>query len=126
VLRARITDAVEGKPRRLELHALGQKGSNSTTLHLRKIHVLVEPAHHTEADAWVEQLMNLAYPVTKPFRHVLLLVNPVGGKGKARSIVNEQVMPLLEAAGCKVDKMETTHSKHAEEIASTLDVSNYE
>ena len=39
----------------------------------------------------------------KPFRRVLLLVNPVGGKGKARSIVKDKVLPFLEAAGCQVD-----------------------
>lgn len=39
----------------------------------------------------------------KPFRRVLLLVNPVGGKGKGRAIVKDQVLPLLEAAGCIVD-----------------------
>ena len=106
---------------------MGQKGNaSSTNLHLRKIHVLVEPAHHAASDQWVEMLMKLAYPVTMPFRRVLLLVNPVGGKGKARSIVQEQVMPLLEAAGCKVDRIETTHTKHAEEITSSTDLSKYE
>jgi diacylglycerol kinase family enzyme len=34
---------------------------------------------------------------------VLLLVNPVSGKGKGKAIVREQVLPLLEAAGCIVD-----------------------
>jgi sphingosine kinase len=33
----------------------------------------------------------------------LVLVNPVGGKGKARSIVKETVVPILQAAGCLVD-----------------------
>ncbi len=39
---------------------------------------------------------------TTPYRKVLVLVNPVGGKGKARSIVKEVVVPILEAAGCAV------------------------
>jgi sphingosine kinase len=34
-----------------------------------------------------------------------VLVNPVGGKGKARSIVKETVLPIFEAAGCTVTMM---------------------
>lgn len=46
----------------------------------------------------------------KPFRRVLLLVNPVGGKGKGKAIVSDSVLPLLEAAGCIVDiKGESLH-----------------
>ena len=40
-----------------------------------------------------------------PRKRVLVLVNPVGGKGKARSIVKETVLPILEAAGCTVTMM---------------------
>jgi diacylglycerol kinase family enzyme len=36
-------------------------------------------------------------------RRVLLLVNPVGGKGKGKSIVKESALPILEAAGCVLD-----------------------
>lgn len=91
-------------------------------LNLRKIHVLVEPTHSSDSEQWVDMLMAAAYPITQPYRRVLLLVNPVGGKGKARSIVKEKVLPLLEAAGCKVKMVETTHRYHAEEIAKTTDL----
>jgi sphingosine kinase len=116
----------EGRARRLELFTLGQKSPTSTMLNLRQVHVLVDPEQAAQADAWVNTLMQRAYPVTKPFRRVLLLVNPVGGKGKARSIVKEQIMPILEAAGCKVEVVETLHSKHAEEICAAADLSQYE
>lgn len=33
-------------------------------------------------------------------KRVLVLVNPVGGKGNARSIVKDTVIPILEAADC--------------------------
>jgi hypothetical protein len=58
----------------------------------------------------------------KPRKRVLVLVNPVGGKGKARSIVKETVLPILEAAGCTVTMMgklaclglniQLTHQRH--------------
>lgn len=77
----------------------------------------------------------------KPYRRVLVLVNPVGGKGKGRAIVKESVVPLLEAAGCRVEvrgrscstrrrsscsMSETTHRNHAEEIVRDMDLSAYE
>jgi len=59
----------------------------------------------------------------------------VGGKGKARSIVKETVLPIFEAAGCTVtmmgkltplgrvqiaDKPETQHHHHAEQLAKDI------
>lgn len=41
-------------------------------------------------------------PAIKPFRNVLILVNPVGGKGKAKNMVQDTVIPILEAAGTTV------------------------
>ena len=36
-------------------------------------------------------------------RRVLVLVNPVSGKGKGKAVVKETVRPILEAAGCVVE-----------------------
>ena len=73
----------------------------------------------------------------KPYRRVLLLVNPVSGKGKAKAVVKETVIPILEAAGCVLDVRgeflstdrgsmlnfaETTHHLNAEEIAREVDL----
>jgi sphingosine kinase len=70
-----------------------------------------------------------------PRKRVLVLVNPVGGKGKARSIVKETVLPIFEAAGCAVTMMgeshlylnieiakwpETQHAHHAEQLAKDI------
>lgn len=109
-----------GSKTRLDLHALVQKGSKSHDLHLTKIHVLVEPSHVADAQNWCKELMKAAYPVTKPYRRVLLLVNPVGGKGKSKQLVAKEVLPVLEAAGCTVDMKETTHRYHAEEICASM------
>ena len=56
-------------------------------------------------DDLVSQVDILANGLTdvKPFRRVLVLVNPVGGKGKAKAIVRDTVLALLEAAGCVVE-----------------------
>lgn len=95
-----LASGSQGQQRRLDLHTLLAKGSS---LKLTKLHVLVEPMNLPEAEEWVEVAHSAAYPHSKPFRKVLLLVNPVGGKGKARAIVKDTVVPLLEAAGCLVE-----------------------
>jgi sphingosine kinase len=65
-----------------------------------------------------------------------VLVNPVGGKGKARGIVKETVLPILEAAGCtvtmmgelnpftenKAEEAETQHHHHAEQLAKDIEL----
>ena len=71
----------------------------------------------------------------QPKKRVLVLVNPVGGKGKAKSIVKETVLPIFEAAGCTVTMMgeftscffayiadgtETQHHHHAEQLAKDI------
>lgn len=109
-----------GGKARLDLHALVQKGAKSHALYLTKIHVLVEASHAADAEAWCAALMAAAYPVTKPQRRVLLLLNPIGGKGKAKQLVAKEVVPVLEAAGCSVDMRETTHRNHAEEICAQI------
>lgn len=70
---------------------------------------------------WVVYHVSLI-AVSKPFRHVLLLVNPIGGKGKAQSTVKEKILPILEAAGCTVELKETTHRHHATEITRDMDL----
>lgn len=138
-----------GQQQRLDLHVLIAKGS---ALRLSKMHILVEPASASEAQDWVDLVMATAYPGVskrfaaplirlmspgvKPFRRVLLLVNPVGGKGKAKAIVRDDVLPVLEAAGCVVEvrgeafvfesdpclMLETTHRLHAQEIVQSIDL----
>jgi sphingosine kinase len=75
-------------------------------------------------------------------RRVALLLNPIGGKGKARQLVKTIALPILEAAGLKVEVYgmyclllkdfrlsptygkryiaETQHAKHGEMIAQDL------
>ncbi|WVQ96696.1 hypothetical protein IAU59_003802 [Kwoniella sp. CBS 9459] len=108
-----------GETRRLDLHCLNAKGNE---LRLVKLHVLVEPINLPEAEEWVHTVMNAAYTGLKPGKKVLLLVNPVGGKGKAKSIVHNTVVPILQAAGCEVDLRETQHRLHAEEIVRSIDL----
>nr|ODN99905.1 D-erythro-sphingosine kinase [Cryptococcus depauperatus CBS 7855] len=117
-LKAHLVPAAPCAQRRLDLHCLGTM--RGTELKLIKLHVLVESTNVPEAEEWVKNVMKAAYGPIKPFKRVLILVNPVGGKGKARSIVHDTVVPILSAAGCVTDLRETTHRSHAEEIAHSM------
>jgi sphingosine kinase len=66
--------------------------------------------------------MKSAYEGIESRRRFMVLVNPFGGKGKARGIYTSRVQPILQAAHCEVDMELTRHRAHATEIASSLEL----
>uniref|UniRef100_V5EXG2 DAGKc domain-containing protein n=1 Tax=Kalmanozyma brasiliensis (strain GHG001) TaxID=1365824 RepID=V5EXG2_KALBG len=76
--------------------------------------------------AWAHLVMNRAYEKVTPYRRVKVLINPVGGPGKARQLFESRARPILEAAGCKLDVTITTHRMHGVEIARDLDVHEFD
>ncbi|SCZ88276.1 BZ3500_MvSof-1268-A1-R1_Chr2-1g04303 [Microbotryum saponariae] len=55
-------------------------------------------------EAFQNELIKRAYPEgTKRHRRFRVIVNPHGGKAKAKTICHEQVLPVLEAASAHVD-----------------------
>ncbi|KAI9184622.1 hypothetical protein H9P43_003677 [Blastocladiella emersonii ATCC 22665] len=62
--------------------------------------------------------------VTKPRRFVVV-ANPFAGRQKARGVVADVVVPLLQLAheGNEFDVVETTHRGHATDVARSLDIS---
>lgn len=79
-----------------------------------------------QASKWASELMSRAYLHVKPYRRFKVLVNPVGGPGKARQLFHTKVRPILEAAGCKLDVEVTTHVNHGLEIAKNLALDHYD
>ncbi len=49
------------------------------------------------------RIIEAAYGTQRPRRRVLLLVNPIGGKGKAKSLVDSVAIPIFTAAGCPLE-----------------------
>lgn len=103
----------------------------ATTIHLSYLspaytllHLVLQPtpASLPALPEFIAHLHKAAYPSTEPNRRILLLVNPVGGKGKARKITDTIVLPILKAAGCEIRCVYTTKNGHAKEIANELDV----
>lgn len=77
---------------------------------------------------WAENLIKIAYHDwgVKPFRRLKVLVNPVGGPGKAPQVLESRVKPILEAAGCKLDIEFTKYKNHGIEIAEKLNIQDYD
>ncbi|KAL3925584.1 MAG: hypothetical protein SGILL_000307 [Bacillariaceae sp.] len=48
-------------------------------------------------------------------RRLLVIVNPVSGRGKAREVYEKIAMPMFEEASIAFDALVTTHARHAEE-----------
>ena len=74
-------------------------------------------------------------PVPKRFK---IIINPKSGKGKAKNIFKNDVLPILQAAGCKVvehitsDRNGVSHvlttnaAKEATAVAAQLDLQYYD
>ncbi|CAE6498388.1 unnamed protein product [Rhizoctonia solani] len=78
---------------------------------------LREPDTAETAQAWVDELMGLAYGDVPPRRRFKVFVNPAGGQGKGTQLFEKKVKPILLAAHGEVDVVVTKYSKHALELA---------
>jgi sphingosine kinase len=72
--------------------------------------------------AFISSLTARAYANTAPNKRIKVLINPFGGRGTAGKGYYQHAAPILTAAGCRVDVVETTHQGHAEELAAALDI----
>lgn len=79
-----------------------------------------------DASQWVSRLLAAAYHNVKPYRRLKVLINPVGGPGKARQLFQAKVRPILEAAGCVLDIEPTRYANHAYEIAKALPLDRFD
>ncbi|KAJ7564165.1 hypothetical protein O6H91_02G005600 [Diphasiastrum complanatum] len=59
----------------------------------------------------------------KPRPLVLVILNPRSGRGRARKVFYGKAEPVLKLAGFKMTVVETTHARHAQELAATVDLS---
>lgn len=57
------------------------------------------------------------------WKRYLVIVNPISGKGKGISVLEEKVRPVLLEAGVKLDLLITEYAGHAKEVVSTESLS---
>ncbi|KAG0013876.1 Sphingosine kinase 1, partial [Podila clonocystis] len=59
-------------------------------------------------------------------RRILFLVNPKGGVGRAKTISDTIVKPMLEHSGLKVTERYTEYARHAVDIAHKVDLNAFD
>ena len=72
------------------------------------------------AQKWVESLLEHAYGAAPRKKHILVLINPCSGPGKASKLFANQINPLFKAARCDLRTEVTTHSGSASDLVANL------
>ncbi|KAJ7734767.1 ATP-NAD kinase-like domain-containing protein [Mycena maculata] len=78
---------------------------------------------------WVSEIQTKAYKDITPRRRFLVVINPHGGQGKAKTLWHETVEPILSAAGCIVHVQYTgpvSSPTNAAAIARNIDLAAYD
>lgn len=78
-----------------------------------------------EADI-VEEIMARSYKNTRRNKSVLVIINPHGGKGKAKKLFMSKCQPILLASRCSLDIAYTKYACHAIDIARQVDIDKYD
>lgn len=90
-------------------------------------YTLTDKSMHAHAKAWVDALLDRAYPVAvKRRKKIKVLVNPFGGQGYAQKLWTREIEPIFAAAKCEVDVEKTAYRGHAVEIAEKIDVDAFD
>ncbi|KAK2760723.1 sphinganine kinase lcb4 [Arachnomyces sp. PD_36] len=90
------------------------------------IHYSISQERKQKAEIWVARLMDLAYGQAQRNKRIKVLVNPFGGKGRAKTLYYNEAEPIFTAARCQIDAEETKYQGHAIEIAEKIDVDAYD
>ncbi|ORY91898.1 ATP-NAD kinase-like domain-containing protein [Syncephalastrum racemosum] len=118
---------VSAKANTLFLNALCKReGKKRTGLQLVKLRYILSSEQSAEADRFCEVVMAGVYKGLVQRKRLKVLINPAGGQGRARTIFDEQVRPIFNAAQCTVDVQCTEYQNHALEIAKQLDITAYD
>jgi sphingosine kinase len=107
-------------------HLLEQLEGPCANLRLITIEARVAASASGGAASWAAQLSALAYAHVAPFRRLKVLLNPIGGPGKARVLFAQRIRPILEAAGCVLDVEVTRRAFHGTEIARAVDIDAFD
>ncbi|EJS41666.1 lcb4p [Saccharomyces arboricola H-6] len=74
----------------------------------------------------VEEILEKSYENSKRNRSILVIINPHGGKGTAKTLFLTKARPILIESGCKIEIAYTKYARHAIDIAKDLDISKYD
>jgi diacylglycerol kinase family enzyme len=90
---------------------------------------MIKFANDVEISEWYDYIKEeISPPYVKPLieggpsRKLLVVVNPIGGKGKGEEIYHELLKPMLDDAGTAHEVVITTGPGHADRVAREFDL----
>lgn len=83
-------------------------------------------SHPKDEDDLVEEILKRSYENTKRNKSIFVIINPFGGKGKAKKLFMTKAKPLLLASRCSIEVVYTKYPGHAVEIAREMDIDKYD
>lgn len=123
-----VTHRSPGKVYRLDRERWRKRSSDPhmAQLELGKVQVRMPAAQQPTAAQWLDELNGLAYPYGPARRRILVVCNPVGGQGFGKRALRKIVLPILEAAGCKLTTILTKKRRDAFVAAHDINVQDYD
>ncbi|KAK9457556.1 ATP-NAD kinase-like domain-containing protein [Dipodascopsis uninucleata] len=89
--------------------------------HKERLEFSVDNNDYESSTIWVNQLLDRAYKSTVRCKRLLILINPFGGQGEAKNRYRKLALPILAAARCKIDEVETKYHGHAAELIAGME-----
>ncbi|QLL35056.1 hypothetical protein HG536_0H04320 [Torulaspora globosa] len=74
----------------------------------------------------VEEILKRSYKNARRERSILVIINPFGGKRKAKKLFMSKCKPILLASKCSIDTAYTKYFGHAVDIAREVDIDKYD
>ncbi|XP_065794925.1 ceramide kinase [Muntiacus reevesi] len=75
---------------------------------------------------WLQTLRELLEALTSRPKHLLVFINPLGGKGQGKRIYEKKVAPLFTLASITTDIIVTERANHAKESLYELSIDKYD
>lgn len=86
---------------------------------------IFRPLENTSLKHWLDTVHEALIDLNRP-KHLLIFVNPFGGKKKGTKIYEQKVAPVLQLAGVEADVVVTKRANHAKEMIEDIDILKYD
>ncbi|KAK9366287.1 ATP-NAD kinase-like domain-containing protein [Lipomyces kononenkoae] len=114
-----VPATLQNQPSVLTIDYCQVKNDKKATLD--HVSFLVDAQSERACEDWIDNLLSKAYKNTIRNKRLLVLINPFGGQGTAMPRYMKYSAPMLAAARCRVDEIETKYKGHALELVENME-----
>ncbi|XP_001375028.1 ceramide kinase isoform X3 [Monodelphis domestica] len=75
---------------------------------------------------WIQTLRDLIKNLTCRPKHLLVYINPFGGKRQAKRVYEQKIVPLFNLASITTDVIVTEHANHAKDSLFEINIEKYD